>query len=140
VPLGVEANESSETIYELDDVVARTLLHLLYGSPSRRIILVSEASRHYEQLVIAVLGQQWPRLRRNFSFCTGALAIRDLNFDLAVAPPNALRQSADDEKTITQSRRSEGRGKQFLPDFKPAPHPENICPVQGLTQMTVIEG
>ena len=34
---------------------------------------------------------------------------------------------------LTQSRRSEGRGKQFIPDTKPAPHPENICPGCGAT-------
>ena len=34
---------------------------------------------------------------------------------------------------LTQSRRSEGRGKQFIPDTKPAPHPGNICPGCGAT-------
>jgi CRISPR-associated endonuclease Cas1 len=34
---------------------------------------------------------------------------------------------------LTQSRRSEGRGKQFILDTKPAPHPENICPGCGAT-------
>ena len=101
VPIQVGSGPLADTTYELDSNVARMLLSLLYGSPFQRIVLVSESSRPYEQLVIALLSQQWPRLRRTFKFCTGALAIRDLNFDLAVAPPNALRQSADGQKTIT---------------------------------------
>jgi hypothetical protein len=87
--------------YDCDQDVGGVLLYLLYGSPSRRVILTSESSRPYEETVIALFGQQWPRLRRNFRFCTGALAIRDVDFDLAVAPPDALRQDTDTQKTTT---------------------------------------
>src|SRR6266446_1035743 len=69
--------------YHFDQDVSSTVLHLLYGSPSRRIILKSESSQTYEELVLAIFNQQWPRLRRSFRFCTGALAIRDVSFDFA---------------------------------------------------------
>lgn len=87
--------------HNLDQDVSSMLLHLIYGSPTRKVVLTSQASRPYEELVIAVLTQQWPRLRRNFRFCTGALAIRDVTFDFAVVPPNAIRQDTDDQKAIT---------------------------------------
>jgi hypothetical protein len=100
-PIIADSGKGFATSQDLDSNVARKLLSFLYGSPLHRVILISESSRTYEQLVIALLSQQWPRLRRSFRFCTGSLAIRDLNFDLAIAPPNVLRQGRDDDKTIT---------------------------------------
>src|SRR5260370_2580634 len=34
---------------------------------------------------------------------------------------------------LTQRRRSEGRGKEFIPDTEPAPYPRKICPGCGAT-------
>ena len=31
---------------------------------------------------------------------------------------------------LTQSRRSAGRGKEFIVDTTPAPHPKNVCPAK----------
>jgi hypothetical protein len=97
----------------LDESVSRILLYLLYGSPSKRIILRSESSATYEEVILATLNQQWPRLRRSFRFCTGALEIRDrdVNFDVAVVPRDTRIPDADDtmatvtdpdEKTATE--------------------------------------
>ncbi len=36
---------------------------------------------------------------------------------------------------LTQRRRSEGRGKEFVPDTKPAPYPRKICPGCGATTL-----
>jgi len=87
--------------YHLDQKVGKTLLSFLYGSPSSRIVLKSESSRTHEELVLAVLTQQWPRLRRSFKFCTGALAIRDVNFDLAVVPKDVRTVGTNDKEAIT---------------------------------------
>ncbi len=87
--------------YHLDQNVGNTLLSFLYGSPSSRIVLKSESSRTYEELVLGVLSQQWPRLRRSFRFCTGALAIRDVNFDLAVVPKDVRTVDTNDKEAIT---------------------------------------
>jgi hypothetical protein len=65
------------------------------------VAITSSNSRRYEELVLAVFSQQWPRLRRSFSFCTGALAIRDAAFDCVVAPHNAVRQDAAGQSAIT---------------------------------------
>jgi CRISPR-associated endonuclease Cas1 len=46
-------------------------------------------------------------------------------------------QPPSGEKTLptplTQRRRSEGRGKEFIPDTKPAPYPRKVCPGCGAT-------
>jgi hypothetical protein len=92
---------STDQPYHADPSLGALLLCLLYDSPSRRVVLTSESSPLYDDLLLGVLSQQWPRLRRNFKFCTGALGIRDVDFDLAVAPPYALRQDTDAQKTMT---------------------------------------
>ena len=77
--------------YELNQVVGASVLLGLYGSPSDEIVLASDKSSKFEDLVIAVFSQQWPRLRRSFRFCTGALTTRDLEFDLAIVPRTGPR-------------------------------------------------
>src|SRR3989344_6021779 len=86
--------------FELDANVSTVILSLLYGSAPQTVILTSDASKPYEELTIAILNQKWPRLRRSFHFCTGALASRDATFDFLVAPPNAIRQMSDSNKTL----------------------------------------
>lgn len=65
---------------------ARALFEGLYGS-DRKIVIPGENSRDYESLLLAIVEQQWPRLRRGFRFCTGALSLRETDFDVSVSPP-----------------------------------------------------
>lgn len=70
------------------------LLNAVYGGGSSGTLLLSETARHYEQLVLRLWLQQWPSLRQNFAFCTGAIENRDmpeLTFDLQVVPLRAAR-------------------------------------------------
>src|SRR5208337_2342062 len=76
----IRISPSCDKPYNLADEVTSALLSLLYGSASQTVVLTSSSSLSYEELVLAVFSQQWPRLRRNFRFCTGALAIRDVAF------------------------------------------------------------
>jgi hypothetical protein len=101
IPIAFGAENLRE--YKVDKTVIPALLGALYTSPPRPVVLTSDNSRLYEELAVAVLNQQWPRLRRSFSFCTGALAIRDTSFDLAVAPPDAVRYESDTQKTTILS-------------------------------------
>jgi len=94
-------NSSAQLPHDFDGEVCSALLYLLYWSASGTVAITSNSSRPYEELVLAVFSQQWPRLRRNFSFCTGALAIRDPAFDCVVAPHDALRQDAVGRSAIT---------------------------------------
>ena len=67
---------------------ARRIIGGLYGKPRRRIVATGFGEQ-VDVVVLALWSQQWPRLRRSFSFCT--LATRDRsdqngNFDLQVLP------------------------------------------------------
>lgn len=68
--------------------VVAEVLAALYSKGGQAIVLRSD-TRDLEQVVFAVWSQQWPRLRRAFRFCTGALSARAHDgtpFDLLVAP------------------------------------------------------
>jgi len=73
--------------------VGMAILRELYGSKAA-VVLESGGTQPYEDVVIAIFSQQWPRLRRNFRFCTGALSLRDNNFDLAIAPTKAAASNS----------------------------------------------
>jgi hypothetical protein len=69
--------------------VATGALEALYGAAGSTAVLFAENSALFESLVMAIWSQQWPRLRRGFRFCSGALAAREQDgnaFDLLVAP------------------------------------------------------
>lgn len=72
------------------DSWAHAALDALYGMPTERVF--SAVSSNFlpliEEVVLAIWSQQWPRLRRNFRFCTHAASDRQerLQFDLQVFP------------------------------------------------------
>lgn len=74
----------------------KNLIFYLYGDPhSPPLLLPSTESTKYERTILNVWSQQWPELRRNFTFCTGSLSKRSFNrkdFDLQVVPSKAIRQ------------------------------------------------
>jgi hypothetical protein len=66
----------------------KTVLAALYGKPKSRIV-VGRSGPEIEVSVLAIWSQQWPRLRRNFRFCTLAASDRSIegaSFDLQVLP------------------------------------------------------
>lgn len=80
-------------LHPLSDEVAlisKTLMAALYQFPSKPVISFQANSRSSEEAVLAIWGQQWPRLRRSFRFCTSASSDRstsDSMFDLQLLPP-----------------------------------------------------
>lgn len=74
----------------------KNLIFYLYGDPHNPpLLLPSTESTKYETTILKVWSQQWPELRRNFTFCTGSLSKRSFNkkdFDLQVIPSKAIRQ------------------------------------------------
>jgi hypothetical protein len=98
---GGEQSEYSRTIdvtevrdvelQELDaaaHILARQLLWSLYKFPRKRIWSTREiASADVEVICLGLWGQQWPRLRRSFRFCTATTADRSIEghpFDLQI--------------------------------------------------------
>ena len=74
---------------------ARSILAALYGA-REPVFLVGEDAQTYEQLILAIWGQQWPHFRSRFSFCTGAIHSREYQgaaLDLQVIPVSASRET-----------------------------------------------
>jgi hypothetical protein len=83
-----------------------TIFSAYYGSSSRfrPVVLVARDSDEFADAIFALWSQQWPALRRNFSFCTGSLSGRSIAgraFDVQCSPPtlakDVVREAAPDE-------------------------------------------
>jgi hypothetical protein len=79
-----------------EDVDVPFLLDLysaLYEPPEAPVLIPADNSKKFESLVLRIWNQQWPRLRRAFKFCTGAIENRTAEgkpFDLQVIPFNSI--------------------------------------------------
>lgn len=65
------------------------LIDALYGSPLESVFVRVQNDANFDDVVLALWLQQWPRLRRNFRFCTWALSDRSRpgeRFDLQFVP------------------------------------------------------
>lgn len=72
-----------------------SLLMALYGN-DRPVLIPASSSSAYEELILRAWSQQWPRLRRSCTFCTGALSPRRLDknpFDIQAIPLGRMRQA-----------------------------------------------
>ncbi len=79
------------------------VIEALYGSPSDSIFVPTQSNFNLEEVVLALWLQQWPRLMRNFRFCTWASSDRSRpgeRFDLQVVPQN---------KSFRDNRRRENK-------------------------------
>lgn len=87
---------------------ARYILAALYGDPRRRIVAAPKRSEP-ENLALAIWGQQWPRLRRSFRFCTFSAADRSIEsaaFDLQLVPPGDASIRSRFPKALEADRNS----------------------------------
>lgn len=95
LPLTLEISDDSLVRPTLDSLHrAEIILATLYGQPENGVIVLDESSGIWESVVFAIWSQQWPRLRRSFSFSTGSLGDRrsaGVPFDLQVAPLSSQR-------------------------------------------------
>lgn len=88
-PLLVECAAEPPRLRVPDELRARQIIGALYGKPKARIIAFRKAGSAADGLVTALWSQQWPRLRRNFRFCTLAATDRSTDgaaFDLQLLP------------------------------------------------------
>ncbi len=71
------------------------LIETLYVQNKDNVLIGAQSSRAYEAALIRVWSQQWPQLRKAFSFCTGALSARgigDKPFDIQCTHPSLVRE------------------------------------------------
>lgn len=96
VELKIEDWESNFFGHSSDfDVIAPQILKALYGGADEPVYLQAANSEQYENLLMLIWSQQWPRLRRSFRFCTGSLSNRKaegIPFDLQMIPRSLLSQ------------------------------------------------
>ena len=88
IPLKVEVHGMAASV-EITESACLRVLDTLYGERMAPVLVEASHADEYNDLVFAVWGQQWPRLRRRFSFCTGALSLRSLGkslLDLQIVP------------------------------------------------------
>ncbi|MCK1538241.1 MULTISPECIES: hypothetical protein [unclassified Bradyrhizobium] len=87
-PIDHASSDSSDRFGVPDDL-ARRILSALYEEPAKPIVSMAAEVAVRDGLVLAIWGQQWPRLRRSFRFCTLSFADRssaNATFDLQFLP------------------------------------------------------
>ena len=95
-PLEFDTDSLSPRDPEIDVPLARSIAAALYGEPEEPVFLTAESQPATEAVVLAIWGQQWPRLRRSFRFCTLTSKDRSTSghrFDLQISPPGLNRAS-----------------------------------------------
>lgn len=95
-PLSLDMEQSSEPRWEADGIAA-SIIELLYTQDAP-VVLPATDSSTYEPLILAVWEQQWPRLRRIFSFSGASTRLRSYHrniIDLQVMPAARLRSGRD---------------------------------------------
>lgn len=72
----------------MQDLWPQKVLVSLYKNPDKTV-LATRLEAKTEERVVQIWSQQWPKLRRNFVFCTFSISDRKLNgksFDLQITP------------------------------------------------------
>ena len=97
-PLKIEVRgAAASALREVDECACVRLVDALYGERMAPVLVEASHAGEFDDLVFAIWAQQWPRLRRSFSFCTGALSLRSLGkslLDLQIVP-RSRRMSAE---------------------------------------------
>lgn len=94
IAVDVELKAHSIAVEGIEEQVRR-LIAAFYGRPKANVVAGARSAVDLEHVVLAIWSQQWPRLRRSFTFCTGNLGRRsstDVRFDLQIVPETQVRQ------------------------------------------------
>ncbi len=88
-PLSIEngSRELNNEVIPLNVII--TIIEAIYKSPEDSVTVYSQKDIPIEKIVMALWLQQWPKLRRNFRFCTWAPSDRSRKgerFDLQFTP------------------------------------------------------
>jgi hypothetical protein len=106
---------SNKGLGNLNLVDYEELVESIYVSHGSAYLFASDAAI-YERVVFDVWSQQWPRLRRNFSFCTGSICDRNSSartFDLQIMPLQKKREISG-KITIDEKMRNSLSGRSDL--------------------------
>jgi hypothetical protein len=87
-PKQIRVSEPTAPLTTLPENWARQVLAALYGNPRNRVV-AARPSHNANSAALSIWSQQWPRLRRNFRFCTLSVTDRsfeNVSFDLQMLP------------------------------------------------------
>jgi GTPase-associated protein 1, N-terminal domain type 1 len=108
-PIQFEVKQSVVALSPMNGtpVQVADLIETLYAQKKENVLIAAQSSRSYEAALFRVWSQQWPQLRKAFTFCTGALSSRGFAgkpFDVQCAPPVLVREitSATTAKQSTE--------------------------------------
>ncbi|WP_221409263.1 GAP1-N1 domain-containing protein [Dysgonomonas alginatilytica] len=94
------------------------ILNAIYVKPEKAILIKYPKTIELENIFFSIWNQQWPRLRRNFSFCTGALLPRKLEdgyLDLQIVPNEArLPENGNFETIFQDAEKQDSMNKRWL--------------------------
>ncbi len=93
-PLSMQKAPESQASVTQDSDVLETLLSAHYGKGNIPVLIAARNSKEFEDLLFAIWSQKWPRLRMDFTFCTGALSARFFErrpFDIQCVPIQSTR-------------------------------------------------
>jgi hypothetical protein len=79
------------------DIQVADLIETLYHQNKDNVLIGAQSSRSFETALFRIWSQQWPQLRKAFTFCTGALSARGFSgkpFDLQCSPNSLVREIA----------------------------------------------
>lgn len=102
-PLSVGNAQVARALTGSDLKWSRKLLSALYGKPGERVIAARPGDVDVDAAVLAIWGQQWPRLRRGFRFCTLVAADRSSEgnvFDLQLLHPTDRGSKSRFQKVV----------------------------------------
>ncbi len=91
----------------------KRLISALYDNPTSPIIIQSTDAKTFEDMLLTIWIQQWPRLRKNFGFCTGAISARSTDgklLDLQVVP-ESIKNISKEEYILVKSNDSNETNK-----------------------------
>ncbi|KKN14735.1 hypothetical protein LCGC14_0993170 [marine sediment metagenome] len=109
VPLEVREEPADPTQMRPSKSLVAELADALYWHEGRPVIVSAAASVDFELAALAIWSQQWPALRKAFTFCTGSLSGRALAgkaFQFQVVPRSSVgvvRRSLDDPVVVDTS-------------------------------------
>jgi hypothetical protein len=93
----VEPLSSQGWLNSFEPSFIKQILWQLYASPTEGLLVKSPSTDKFDKLLLTLWQQQWPRLRRSFSFSSGSIEPRSINrrpLDIQVVPTRTTIQGS----------------------------------------------
>ena len=86
---GLDSQKNHPNVVANVAMQSREVIYRLYDNPDSTVVVPIDSPKMVEPIFLEIWSQQWPRLRRHFTFCTGAISGRRIDgrwFDLLGVP------------------------------------------------------